>query len=83
MTETKIVETNITGDSDDAIVHVVIADSDTFEEANIHIAVLVQSNADGPFLAHVQRNALQIAQEAIAAALDDCVNRIRKHDGDL
>ena len=83
MTETKIRETTIRGDGDDAIVRVVIADSDTFAEANLHIVVSAQSSVDGPFLAHVQRAALQIAQEAIAAALADCVSRIRKHDGDL
>ena len=83
MPETKIRETNISGDGDDAIVRVVIADSDTFEDARLHIVVSVQSSVDGPFLAHIQRQALQIAQEAIAAALADCVSRIRKHDGDL
>ncbi|MCH8203219.1 MAG: hypothetical protein IH996_08945 [Proteobacteria bacterium] len=83
MTETKIRETNITGDGDDAIVRVVIADSDTFDDARLYLALSVQSNVDGPFLAHIQRNTLQIAQKAIAAALDDCVNKIRKHDGDL
>ena len=83
MPETKIRETNVTGDGDDAIVRVVIADSDTLEDARLHIVVSVQSSADGPFLAHIQRGALQIAQGAISAALADCKNRIRQHDGDL
>ena len=83
MPETKIRETNVTGDSGDAIVRVVIADSDTFEDARLHIVVSVQSSADGPFLAHVQRNALRVAQDAIAAAVADCAETIRRHDGDL
>ena len=89
MTETKIRETNISGDGDDGIVHVVIADNDTFEEANLHIAVLVQSNVDGPFLAHIQRRALQIAQEAIdegvagacdAGTINDAVQSLSEGD---
>ena len=83
MPETKIRETNVTGDGDDAIVRVVIADSDTFDDARLYLALSVQSTVDGPFLAHIQREALRIAQEAISAALDDCSNRILQHDGDL
>ena len=85
MPETKIRETNITGDSDDAIVRVVIADSDTLEGAHLHIVVSVRSSADPgkPLLVQYQRAALKIAQDAIRAVVNDLEGVMRQHRVDM
>ena len=85
MSEIKIRETNITDDNGGALVRVVIADDETYEDANLYLAISIQSTADAGKtpLVQYQRDALKSAQQAIRAVVDDLERTMKRYDLDM